>query len=288
MEAITTVYGNGPVDTCTDNVVRILLAAGRLDIPVHKGAGKPLLRTANEGWALDIHGSDVMGGAGYPLSTAQRNLPESRHASLEIIGRVMDSLGEVTIIALGRLTNVALALSLEPRLVQSVAEIIVMGGAVSVPGNVSPVASANLYEDPEAASIVYSSGVPLVQVGLDVCNRVTIDQGQLDLIQQAGTPTTRLLAAATPYLQRPYVDRGLIEAGGGVRYNDLPAVAYAINPELFGSSELYVEIETQSPVTRGQTVPHRHDPGGNPPNVRVCLEVDAFAVAELFTRRILG
>jgi len=211
LEAITTVYGNGPVDTCTDNVVRILLAAGRLDIPVHKGAGKPLLRTANEGWALDIHGSDVMGGAGYPLSTAQRNLPESRHASLEIIGRVMDSPGEVTIIALGRLTNVALALSLELRLVQSVAEIIVMGCAVSVPGNVSPVASANLYEDPEAAAIVYSSGVPLVQVGLDVCNRVTIDQGQLDLIQQAGTPTTRLLAAATPYLQRPYVDRGLLK-----------------------------------------------------------------------------
>ena len=107
-------------------------------------------------------------------------------------------------------------------------------------------------------------------------------------IQQAGTPTTRLLAAATPYLQRSYVDRGLIEAGGGVRYNDVPAVAYAINPELFGSSELYVEIETQSPVARGQTVSHRHDTGGNPPNVRVCLEVDAFAVAELFTQRILG
>ncbi len=288
VEAITTVYGNGPVDTCTDNAVRILLAAGRLDIPVHKGAGKPLLRAANEGWALAIHGSVVMGGTGCPLSTAQRNLPESGHASLGIISRVMDSPGEVTIIALGRLTNVALALSLEPRLVQSVAEIIVMGGAVGVPGNVSPVASANLYEDPEAAAIVYSSGVPLVQVGLDVCNRVTIDQGQLDLIQQAGTPTTRLLAAATPYLQRSYVDRGLIEAGGGVRYNDLPAVAYAINPELFGSSELYVEIETQSPVTRGQTVSHRHDTGGNPPNVRVCLEVDAFAVAELFTQRILG
>ena len=288
VEAITTVYGNGPVDTCTDNALRILFAAGRLDIPVHKGAGKPLMRAPNEGWALHIHGTDAMGGAGRPLSPAQSKSPESCHASLGIIGRVMDSPGEVTIIALGRLTNVALALSLEPRVAQAVAEIIVMGGAVGVPGNVSPVASANLYEDPEAAAIVYSSGAPLVQVGLDVCNRVTIDQAQLDLIQQAGAPTTRLLAAATPYLQRSYVDRGLIEAGGGVRYNDLSAVAYAINPNLFGSTEFYVEIETQSPVTRGQTVSHRGDTGANFPNARVCLEVDAVAVAELFTQRVLG
>ena len=288
VEAITTVYGNGPVDTCTDNALRILLAAGRLDIPVHKGAGKPLVRAPNEGWALHIHGADALGGTGCPLPPPQCKSPECCHASLEIIRRVMASPGEITIIALGRLTNLALALSLEPRLAQSVAEIIVMGGAVGVPGNVSPVASANLYEDPEAAAIVYSSGAPLVQVGLDVCNCVTIEQAQLDRIQQAGTPITRLLAAATPCLQRSYVDRGLIKSGGGVRYNDLSAVAHAINPKLFSSSEFYVEIETQSTVTRGQTVSHRHDTSGNSPNAQVCLEVDAVAVAQLFTQRILS
>ena len=288
VDAFTTVYGNGPGEQCTSNVLRILLAAGRLDIPVFKGAGKPLFRPPNERWASHIHGDDALGNIGLPLPD---ELPESlagHHAAVEMVNRVMASPGEITILALGRLTNVALALSLEPRLVQSVAEIIVMGGAVSVPGNVSPVASANLYEDPEAAAIVYASGAPLVQVGLDVCDQVTISQAQLDRIYDAGTPVTGLLSSATPGLQSSYIDRGLLGKGDGVRYNDLPAVAFAIDASLFGFYKYYVEIETQSPVTRGQTVAHRNAPGGPSPNATVCLEIDAPRLAELFTKRMTG
>lgn len=162
VEAITTVYGNGPIETCTDNACRILYAAGRLDIPVFKGAAKPLLRPPNQGWAAHVHGADALGNSGFPLPPAARSPLCERHAALEIISRVMKSPGQITLLALGRMTNLALALSLEPRLAQGMAEIVVMGGAVYVPGNVSPVASANLYEDPEAAAIVYSSGAPLV------------------------------------------------------------------------------------------------------------------------------
>ena len=166
VEALTTVFGNGPVDMCTDNARRILLAAGRSDIPVYKGAGRPLLRDPNNGWALHVHGPDALGNLDPLLPQSSLQSLESQHAALGIIDSVMASPGEVTILALGRLTNLALAISLEPRLAQSVAGIIAMGGAVNVPGNVSPVASANLYEDPEAAAIVYRSGAPLVQVGL--------------------------------------------------------------------------------------------------------------------------
>ena len=288
VEAITAVYGNGPVEQCAGNALRILHAAGRLDIPVYRGAAKPLLRSPNEGWAGHVHGADGLGNIHSPLPPTQREAAARRHAVLEIIDRVMSSPGEITILALGRMTNVALALSLEPQLAESVAGIIVMGGALSVPGNVSPVASANLYEDPEAAAVVYSSGAPLVQVGLDVCNQVAVSRAQLDQIAQADNPAARLLAAATPCLQQYYVERGLLEAGGGVRYNDVPAIAYAIDASLFRAFPLFVEIETHSPLSRGQTVADRGNLGGRATNATVCMEVDAPRLTDLFTGRIVG
>ena len=212
VEVLTTVYGNGPVDACTANALRILHAAGRLDIPVAQGAAKPLLRAPNEEWASQVHGQDALGDSGFPLPAPSARPASGRHAALEIIDRVTASPGEITIVALGR------------------------------------------YEDPEAAAIVYSSGASLVQVGLDVSNLVTISKANLERIQAAETPSTRLLAAASPYLQKSYVERGLLERETGVRFNDLPAVAYAIDSALFQTVQWYVEIETQSPVTRGQTV----------------------------------
>jgi inosine-uridine nucleoside N-ribohydrolase len=298
VEAITTVYGNGPVDVCTGNALRILHAAGRADIPVYQGVGKPLLRHPNPGWASQVHGADALGNTNFPLPPTPPTVPPyeggtvggspGRHAALEIIDRVMASPGQVSLLALGRLTNLALALTLEPRLAVSVAQIILMGGAVRVPGNVSPVASANLYEDPEAASLVYASGAPLVQVGLDVCDRVTVSQEQLHRIGQTNTAPARLLIEATPCLQSYYRSRGLLADAEGVRYNDVPAVAFAIDPSLFGARDLYVAIETHSPLARGQTVADLRNTTGHPPNARVCLEVDAARLAALFTQRLAG
>jgi hypothetical protein len=130
-----------------------------------------------------------------------------------------------------------------------------------------------LYEDPEAAAILYSSGAPLVQVGMDVCDQVEVSQ--LERIRQADIPTTRLLAAATHCLHSYYRGRGLLADPNGVHYNDVPAVAYAIDSTLFGVQDFYVTIETQSPLTRGQTVADRRGISGDPTNVRVCLEVDS-------------
>ena len=288
VEALTTIYGNGPVEVSTRNARRILHAAGRTGIPIYQGVGKPLLRPPNEGWASHIHGQDALGDSGEPLPPEGRPPVEARPASVEIIERVMASPGEITILALGRLTNLALALSIEPKLAEFIAEVIVMGGAVLVPGNVSPVASANLYEDPEAAAIVYSSGVPLAQVGLDVCDYVTVSESQLERIAESDAPSSRLLRGATAFLQRSYVSRGLLGESTGVRYNDMPAVAYAIDPGLFISTDYYVEIETLSPVTRGQTVAHQPAPGGHRANAKVCLEVDAGRLTEMFTRRVAG
>ena len=192
--AVTTIYGNASVDACTVNALRLLNLAGRDDIPVYKGVGKPLLRPTNEGWAAHIHGPDGLGGLGGVTGNggdAIGSMPRKgeasgpavpvagKHAALAIVETVMAAPGQITILALGRMTNVALALALEPAIAGAVREIVVMGGAVSVPGNVSPVATANLHEDPDAAAMVYRSGAPIVQVGLDVCNQVTISPAQL-------------------------------------------------------------------------------------------------------------
>ena len=284
--AFTTVYGNGPVEVCTANTHRILEAARRTDIPVFMGAGKPLLREPNAGWAAHIHGEDGLGGpelASSGLGSSRPGSADGKHGALAILDLADAFPGELSIIALGRLTNAALALALAPDLAGAVRRIVVMGGAVDVPGNVSPYASANLYEDPEAAAMVYRAGVPIVQVGLDVCNRVTVSPEQLETIAASETPAARLLTGATAFLRRSYERRGLLSPGEGVRFNDMPAVGYAIAPELFTVVPARVEIETRSDEKRGQTLAVWNDPN---PNASVCTGVDAAALTGLFTRRL--
>ncbi len=286
--AVTTTYGNASVETCTANARRVLSAAGRSDIPVFMGAGKPLLRPASEGWASHIHGGDGLGSVAGQQGVDSRfrgndGADAGKHAALAITETVMATPGELTILALGRMTNVALALSLEPSIAGAVQEIVVMGGAVTVPGNVSGVATANLHEDPEAAAIVYRSSAPIAQVGLDVCNRVTVSPAQLEAIAEAESPATQLLSEATGYLREAYIRIGRIGADEGVRYNDMPAVGYAVNPGLFTARPAFVEIETHSELTKGQTVA---DWNAAEPNARICLEVDSAALTAMFTERL--
>ena len=291
--AITTGYGNGPVEACTANAHRILEAAGRRDIPVYRGADRPLVREPNAGWASQVHGDDALGGVGAgpgdggdPDSPDHPEAPGNR-AAFAIAALAKAEPGRLTIATLGRLTNVAQAMSLEPALPGMLKEIVVMGGAVMVPGNVSPHASANLFEDPEAADIVYRSGVQVIQVGLDVCNQVVVDREQLEVIANAGTPAARLLTGATPVLRQSYERRGLLGPGAGVRYNDMPAIGYLADPTLFAAVPALVEIETEDEAERGRTIANWTMNWTPPePNARVCLEVDAARLTKLFTERI--
>jgi inosine-uridine nucleoside N-ribohydrolase len=192
----------------------------------------------------------------------------------------------MTLIALGPLTNVALALSLEPRLAGALAALIVMGGAVLTYGNASEVASANLYNDPEAAAIVYQSGAPIVQVGLDVCQKVAIPEAHLERLRAVHTPTAQLLMRITPTLAHSYAQRGLRPVGTGVHYNDVPAVAYVIRPELYEARSYHVRIATHDEMTRGQTVADVANRWQRPANATVLMSVQAEALAEMFTSRL--
>ena len=281
VEMLTTVFGNTGIEHCTRNALTILDAAGRTDIPVYQGATRPLLRAPR--FAPHIHSQDGLGGvaAKYPpTGTVQPG-----NAAEKIVEHIMASPGEITLVALGPLTNVALALHLEPRLATSVREIVLMGGAVRVPGNVSPVASANMLNDPDAAAVVYNSGARLVQAGLDVALPTIISPAHLARIAAADTPAARLLsdvakAAIASYLATAYGDEG------GARFNDLPTVAYVVDRTLFEVERHPVVIETTGTYTTGMTVVDWRRDLGVTENTDVLLGVDAPRLVELFAERL--
>ena len=194
--------------------------------------------------------------------------------------------GEITLVALAPLTNVALALKLEPRLAEAVHQIVVMGGAARVPGNVTPVASANVANDPEAATVVYGSGARIVQAGLDVAYPTLITPPYLERIAAVDSPGCRLLGRVAEANRLAY--RLVYGDQGGARFNDLPTVAYAIDPSFFGSELVRVEIETAGTLTYGMTVVDWRGQYGRPPNTELLLEVDAERLIETFTARLTG
>ncbi len=289
VDALTISYGNGSMEQCETNARRILAAAGRSDIAVYPGAQGPLLRTANEGWAAHIHGGDALGGAAPDdaVGTSARGRP-MEHAAVEIARRVMAAPGDITVLALGRMTNVALALRLEPGIAAALAGVVVMGGAVRVPGNVSPVATANIHEDPESAAILYDSGAAIAQVGLDVCDHCGLSDEQFRRLEGCSAPAVRLLVSASEYTRAAYRRLGRLAEGEAVRYNDVPAVAYAIDPTLFEAERLPVAVVTGSELTRGQTVVDWYGMTGRPATVDVCLGVDAERLTEMVVDRLVG
>ena len=288
VEALTISYGNGSMEQCAANARHILEVAGRSDIPVYPGALGPLLRKANEGWAAHIHGGDALGGAAsLESSGSAAGDVVTRCAAVEIARRALEAPGEITVLALGRMTNVALALRLAPEIADALAEVVVMGGAVRVPGNVSPVATANIHEDPESAAILYDSGVRIAQVGLDVCDLCGFSDEQFGRLIECPAPAVRLLVSASEYTRSAYRTLGRLADGEAVRYNDVPAVAYAVDPTLFETERLAVAVDTGSELTRGQTVVDWYGMTGRAANVDVCLGVDAGRLTEMVVERLV-
>ena len=289
VDALTISYGNGSMPRCADNARRILAAAGQTDIPIYPGAEAPLIRPPTAGWASHIHGGDALG----EVNGSVTDLPgvetgPARRAAVEIAARALESPGEITLLALGRMTNVALALRLAPDIAGALASVVVMGGAVRVPGNVSPVATANIHEDPEAAAILYDSGVPIIQVGLDVCDRCGFADEQFERLRSSTAPAVQLLVSASSFTQAAYRRLGRLAEGEAVRYNDVPAVAAAVDSSLMTTERLPVAVDTGSDLTRGQTVVDWYGLTGRQSNADVCLEVDAERLTEMVVQRLVS
>jgi uridine nucleosidase len=277
VEALTTVFGNVGVEQCACNALTVLEVAGRSDIPVAVGARKPLARPY-QGRGHIVHGRDGLGETGL---SAGREAPRARAVDV-LVSAVTASPGEMTVIALGPLTNLAVAATVEPRLPEMVKEIILMGGAAMTRGNATPAAEANIHNDPEAAWMVFHAGWPLTMVGLDVTQKVRMDPAYLERLAAAETPLTGMISAITPFYLKSRAYAGI----NGFYVHDPTAVTYAVTPSFFQTQQVYVDVETDGRRTLGQTVPDFRGQWGEPPNVRVCLDVDDRKVLDMFVDRI--
>jgi purine nucleosidase len=284
LQAITAVSGNVDVDKTSANALKVLEALGISNVPVAKGARRPLLRDPE--FSEHFHGKDGLGDSN--LSSPRLRL-DGRHATDLLVEEVAANPRRVTILATGPLTNIATAILRDPQFVENVQELVIMGGAYGVTpyghGNVNPVAEFNIYVDPEAASIVFKSGIPLTAVGLDVTTdpKATLTEELYRKIQESQTPSAK---TATLITQK------LFSRDGFIHLNDPMAAAIVADPSLVTRKRYHVEIETVGNLTRGQTVTDRRtrppESQRKPPNVNVCKSIDGERFLERFMNRILG
>ncbi|MBI3972208.1 MAG: nucleoside hydrolase [Chloroflexi bacterium] len=291
------VAGNVMLDQVVRNTLGVLAVAGAHRVPVAAGARRPLLRRLTT--ATFFHGEDGIGGVALPAASREP-LAEPAPAFLCRLAREFG--GRLNVVAVGPLTNVALACVLDSSFAARLERLVVMGGAATVPGNVTPVAEANFYNDPEAARIVFESGARLTMVGLDVTMRALFEAQRYhllrDVIAAGQDPVARFAWAV---LDR-YLKADLAAGLTGSPLHDPLAVAALVRPELLTCRALHVEIETGGRLSAGQSVANvnglveRLESRGDhddvvgldrpPPNCDVALVVDSTAFIDLFCERL--
>lgn len=275
---LTTVHGNADVAQTTRNARQILDLAGRTDIAVAMGAARPLVRPFHGGAAF-VHGDNGLGNVSLPEPKAP---PANAPAACFIVEQVLAAPGEITLVALGPLTNLALALLLKPKIVQLVRRVVLMGGAAFCSGNASPVAEANIYHDSEAAKMVFEASWSVTMVGLDVTTQVMMDSQYLAALTQEGNRLTQFIADITPYYKEFYRQHYRID---GFHVNDSSAIAYLVQPGLFDTRKCCVLVETQAGC-EGCTVVDCLGLWNRQPNTEVCMEVDAAGLLKLYRERL--
>ena len=276
---ITAVAGNVPLALTEKNVRIICELAGRPDIRVFAGCDRPLVQPLVT--AEHVHGKTGLDGIALPDPTMPL---QARHAVDFIIDTLRDHPpGTVTLCPLGPLTNIATAFTRAPDIVARVKEIVLMGGAYFAVGNITPAAEFNIYVDPEAADIVFKSGVLLTVMPLDVTHKVLTTRPRIDAIRAIGSPVALAVASWTDFFERFDMAKYGAE---GAPLHDPCVIAYLLAPELFSGRHVNVEIETTSPLTRGMTVADWWGVTKRPKNATFMGDVDAAGFYDLLTRRL--
>jgi inosine-uridine nucleoside N-ribohydrolase len=245
IEAITAVAGNVPLELTLPNALRMVEISGRTDIPVAAGAKAPLLRRLVT--AAYAHGENGLGGAVFPDPKIK---PVAEPADVLIRQIVRKYPGEVTLIPVGPLTNIATALNTDSELAGMVKSIVMMGGSLSG-GNITPAAEFNVYVDPEAARIVFQSGIPITMVGLDATRKTTLTEEHVRVLESSQNPVSQAAAKIGRNAINHNRERGFLV---GPNMHDSLAVASFLDPSLLTLKDYYVDVETTGELTAGETL----------------------------------
>jgi purine nucleosidase/pyrimidine-specific ribonucleoside hydrolase len=271
--AITTVAGNGTLERTTHNARAVCGLAGIRDVPIAAGAAGPLvgrLRTAPH-----VHGESGLEGA--ELGGAE-DVPLAGEHAVDLMTRLLrESAEPVTLVPTGPLTNIALLLRTHPELAERVREIVLMGGSTDG-GNIQPLAEFNIHVDPEAADVVFSSGLPVTMCGLNVTHQAVATEAVLERLRKLGTPLADTVVQLLGFFRDRYRDIWGLPAPP---VHDPVAVARVIDPELVRCEEAHVAVELHGTHTRGATVCDRFGVTGRTPNAGVAVELNAPAFWDL-------
>ena len=277
--ALTAVAGNVPLELTKRNARLILDICGRSDIPVYAGAEKPLKRDLVT--AEEVHGKTGIDGVHIyepPVPLADG------HAVDFIIKAIRDNeKSAITLCPLGPLTNIAMALQKAPDIAERVGEIVLMGGGFFEGGNITPTAEFNIYVDPEAAEIVFASGIKIIMMPLDVTHKVLTRKDRIARLRAEGGKPAGIMADMLEYFER--FDEQKYGTDGGPLH-DPTVIAYLLKPELFSGRECNVEIETKSELTLGMTVIDWWRVTNRKKNVLVIKDVDDDGFFDLFIERL--
>jgi purine nucleosidase len=279
VEGLSIVHGNSSLQQSTRNALAILDLANASHIPVAKGCDVPLVQPSL--LAPETHGNTGLGYAELPEPQAR---PTVQHGSDFLIEKIMSQPGEITLVAIGPLTNVALAVRQEPRIVNAVKEIIIMGGAIRHEGNTTALAEFNTSVDPHAAHIVYHAGMPTTLVPLDVTYQCILTSDDVKKIRQVDSPITKFVEDATRFYMEFHDEYQGIQ---GCVINDPLALALTFAPELCTYQALPVDVDISGGISMGKTIGDFYNYEKKPANMRVALGVKPRDFIDLFVERII-
>ena len=269
---VTTVAGNAPLAATTRNALRVLTLLGRPDVPVAPGADRPLVRDLQT--APAVHGASGLDGADLPDPAGE---PRGGGAVAFLRQTLLASADPVTLVPVGPLTNIASLLLAHPEVRPRIERVCLMGGAVRE-GNWTPAAEFNIWVDPEAARIVFRSGLPISMMGLDVTHQARFTEADIVRLEAIGSPAAHVFGGLLRFFARFHADR---YGWDGAPIHDGVAVAHVAIPDLVETAMYRVDVETEADLTRGRTIVDTRGVPGDPPNVEVGLSIDRARYVDL-------
>lgn len=273
--AITTVAGNSSIKNTTINAQYILNLANQTSIPVYSGAAKPLKRKLIQ---ADVHGASGLDGSENNKVKYKNNCASTTSEIIKLIEKYPQ---EITILTLGPLTNIAKVLKQNPKLALKTNKIVVMGGAINVPGNKSRTAEFNFFVDPEAAKIVMEAKVAKILVPLDACNNILMNENDIEKFSSGK------IGQALSKMLKPYIENiAKFEGVNGAMMYDPLAAYFLVNPAAFITKMMDIVIETKGEFTSGMSVAEQRIVADNRPNVNVVTKINAKAFITDFIKSI--